>query len=88
MLKRNRSEAYGNFPEKRQKIEPIFASNPYHQMHIQSLPIIENLSIQILTTLAQGEQTMRIVKEPESELGQAYGTLRYIYRAGTYGADH
>lgn len=50
-------------------------------MHIQSLPIIENLSIQILSTLAQGQQTIRIIKQPDSELGQAYSTLRSLFDA-------
>jgi hypothetical protein len=52
--------------------------DPYHQMHIQSLPIIENLAIQILSTLAQGDQTLKIIRQPESELGQAYSTLRCV----------
>lgn len=38
-------------------------------------------STQILTTLAKGpwEETLRIITEPESELGQAYSTLKSLF---------
>lgn len=43
--------------------------------------LIYEQSTQILTTLAKGpwEETLRIITEPESELGQAYSTLRSLF---------
>ncbi|ELR02040.1 hypothetical protein GMDG_05202 [Pseudogymnoascus destructans 20631-21] len=50
-------------------------------MRILSLPILESLSTQILSTLAQGpySETIKIVTQPESELGQAYATLKSLF---------
>ncbi|RDL37309.1 uncharacterized protein BP5553_04742 [Venustampulla echinocandica] len=58
-----------------------FTSDPNLYMRILSLPILESLSTQILSTLAQGPypETIRIVTEPESELGQAYTTLKSLF---------
>ncbi|RDW72164.1 hypothetical protein BP5796_08198 [Coleophoma crateriformis] len=56
-------------------------SDPYLYMRILSLPILESLSVQILSRLAQGpySETIRIITEPESELGQAYTTLKSLF---------
>ncbi|KAL2069858.1 hypothetical protein VTL71DRAFT_14537 [Oculimacula yallundae] len=58
-----------------------FISDPYLYMRIFSLPILESLSTQILATLAQGpySETIRIVQDPDSELGQAYATLKSLF---------
>ncbi|KAH7346431.1 telomere repeat binding factor-domain-containing protein [Rhexocercosporidium sp. MPI-PUGE-AT-0058] len=58
-----------------------FISDPYLYMRIFSLPILESLSTQILSTLAQGpySETIRIVQDPDSELGQAYATLKSLF---------
>ncbi|KAI9055981.1 hypothetical protein LZ554_000915 [Drepanopeziza brunnea f. sp. 'monogermtubi'] len=58
-----------------------FISDPYLYMRIFSLPILESLSTQILATLAQGSyiDTVRIVQDPDSELGQAYATLKSLF---------
>jgi hypothetical protein len=46
-----------------------------------SLPILENLSVQLLTTLARGPygDTINIVTQPDSEPGQAYATLKALF---------
>lgn len=55
--------------------------DPHLNMRIHSLNILESLSIQILATLAQGpwEETIRIITEPEKELGQAYTTMKSLF---------
>lgn len=46
-----------------------------------SLPMLESLAIQILTTLGRGpyEETIKIIQEPESEAGQSYATLKSLF---------
>ncbi|KFY42069.1 hypothetical protein V494_02611, partial [Pseudogymnoascus sp. VKM F-4513 (FW-928)] len=58
-----------------------FSADPHLYMRILSLPILESLSTQILSTLAQGpySETIKIVTQPESELGQAYATLKSLF---------
>ncbi|CAG8960855.1 hypothetical protein HYFRA_00002392 [Hymenoscyphus fraxineus] len=57
----------------------IYDPNTY--MWVMSLPILENLSIQILSTLAQGpcSETIHIVTSPDSLHGQAYSTLKSLF---------
>ncbi|KAI9844976.1 MAG: TTAGGG repeat binding factor [Sclerophora amabilis] len=56
-------------------------ADPSLHLRIQSLPILENLSVQILGTLAKGshQETLTIVTEPESAPGQAYATLKSLF---------
>ncbi|KAI9679545.1 MAG: TTAGGG repeat binding factor [Caeruleum heppii] len=56
-------------------------ANPSLHLCIQSLPILENLSIQLLQTLAKGsyQETLTIVTEPDSAPGQAYATLKSLF---------
>ncbi|KAI9828125.1 MAG: TTAGGG repeat binding factor [Thelocarpon impressellum] len=56
-------------------------TDPSLHLRIQSLPILENLSIQILETLVKGayQETLTIVTEPESAPGQAYATLKALF---------
>ncbi|KAH8803279.1 telomere repeat binding factor-domain-containing protein [Xylogone sp. PMI_703] len=72
-----------NAPEQKETLahNSGFSSDPHLYMRILSLPILESLSTQILSTLAQGpyEDTIRVVTEPSSELGQAYATLRSLF---------
>ncbi|OWP02228.1 hypothetical protein B2J93_5615 [Marssonina coronariae] len=58
-----------------------FLSDPYLYMRIFSLPMLESLSTQMLSILAQGPytETIRIVQDPESEPGQAYATLKSLF---------
>ncbi|KAH6679516.1 telomere repeat binding factor-domain-containing protein [Halenospora varia] len=58
-----------------------FMSDPNLYMRILSLPILESLSIQILSTLAQGpyHETLKIVTDADCELGQAYATLKSLF---------
>ncbi|KAI9703803.1 MAG: TTAGGG repeat binding factor [Candelina mexicana] len=51
------------------------------QLKVQSLPILDNLSTQILNTLAKGshKDTLMIVTEPESDRGQAYLQLKSLF---------
>ncbi|KAF4633020.1 hypothetical protein G7Y89_g5099 [Cudoniella acicularis] len=55
-----------------------FTSDPNLYMRILSLPILESL---ILSTLALGpyHETIKIVTDPECELGQAYTTLKSLF---------
>ncbi|TVY49672.1 Telomeric DNA-binding factor [Lachnellula occidentalis] len=55
-----------------------FTSDPYLSMRILSLPVLDSL---ILSTLARGPylETIRIVTDPESELGQAYAALKSLF---------
>ncbi|KAI5795734.1 telomere repeat binding factor-domain-containing protein [Geopyxis carbonaria] len=50
-------------------------------MRIQSLPILDNLSGQILQTLGKGpyQDTINIVTQPESGQGQAYSTMKSLF---------
>ncbi|KAL8827389.1 MAG: hypothetical protein Q9191_003214 [Dirinaria sp. TL-2023a] len=52
-------------------------------MHLktQSLPILENLAIQILNTLAKStyQEVLTIATDPDSEAGQAYNTLKSLF---------
>ncbi|KAI9761231.1 MAG: hypothetical protein M4579_001151 [Chaenotheca gracillima] len=56
-------------------------ADPSLHLRIQSLPILENLSVQILGTLAKGshQETLTIVTEPDSAPGQAYATLKSLF---------
>ncbi|TVY93339.1 Telomeric DNA-binding factor [Lachnellula willkommii] len=58
-----------------------FTSDPYLSMRILSLPVLDSLSTQILSTFARGPylETIRIVTDPESELGQAYAALKSLF---------
>ncbi|KAE9380288.1 hypothetical protein N431DRAFT_432577 [Stipitochalara longipes BDJ] len=58
-----------------------FTSDPHLYMRILSLPILESLSTQILSTLSQGKwhATLKVMQSPESELGQAYATLKSLF---------
>ncbi|KAA8899941.1 telomere repeat binding factor-domain-containing protein [Sphaerosporella brunnea] len=50
-------------------------------MRIQSLPLLENLSSQILQTLGRGpyQETLTIVTQPESNQGQAYNSIKRLF---------
>ncbi|KAL7266481.1 TTAGGG repeat binding factor [Rhizina undulata] len=50
-------------------------------LRIQSLPILDNLSTQILTTLGKGpyQETLNIVTQPDSDQGQAYNTMKALF---------
>ncbi|KAK9465707.1 telomere repeat binding factor-domain-containing protein [Lipomyces arxii] len=57
------------------------SQDPSMQLKIRSMPILDNLSIQILTTLGRGtyQDTFNIVTQPESDQGQAYRTLTSLF---------
>ncbi|KAK9470603.1 telomere repeat binding factor-domain-containing protein, partial [Dipodascopsis tothii] len=57
------------------------AQDPNMQLRIQSMPILDNLSTQILATLGKGtyQDTFNIVTQPESDQGQAYRTLTALF---------
>ncbi|KAK9236050.1 telomere repeat binding factor-domain-containing protein [Lipomyces kononenkoae] len=57
------------------------SQDPSMQLKIQSMPILDNLSSQILTTLGRGtyQDTFNIVTQPESDQGQAYRTLTSLF---------
>lgn len=50
-------------------------------LKIQSLPILDNLSTQILTLLAKStyQDIAAFISEPESENGEAYATMRSLF---------
>ncbi|CUS14375.1 unnamed protein product [Tuber aestivum] len=50
-------------------------------LRIHSLPILDNLSSQILSTLGKGpyQETLNIVTQPESDQGQAYNTMKTLF---------
>ncbi|RAK99035.1 putative MYB DNA binding protein (Tbf1) [Aspergillus ibericus CBS 121593] len=50
-------------------------------LKIQSLPILDNLSTQILSLLAKSsyQEITSFVSEPETESGQAYATMRSLF---------
>ncbi|KAI0998930.1 hypothetical protein K3495_g9267 [Podosphaera aphanis] len=58
-----------------------YVSDPNLYMKILSLPILDSLSIQILTALAQGphDQTIAMVTLSDSELGHRYATLKSLF---------
>ncbi|KAI9810654.1 MAG: TTAGGG repeat binding factor [Pycnora praestabilis] len=51
------------------------------QLKVQSLPILDNLATQILSTLAKGtyQDTLSTVTEPDSVSAQAYATLKDLF---------
>ncbi|KAG9231801.1 telomere repeat binding factor-domain-containing protein [Amylocarpus encephaloides] len=57
------------------------AYDPELYMWVMSLPILENLSIQLLSTLAHGPYTeiINIISTPDSEQGQAYATIKSLF---------
>lgn len=69
--------AHGEFPGAR---GVAFLKANSH-LKIQSLPILENLSMQILSFLSQNsyQDLTTIIHEPESEDGQAYATMRSLF---------
>ncbi|KAI5804113.1 telomere repeat binding factor-domain-containing protein, partial [Peziza echinospora] len=52
-----------------------------HGMRVRSLPVVDNLSTQILLTLGKGpyQETLNIVTCPESDSGQAYSLLKSLF---------
>ncbi|OBT98169.2 TTAGGG repeat binding factor [Pseudogymnoascus verrucosus] len=74
-------QEFGGSREAAAEISNGFSADPHLYMRILSLPILESLSTQILSTLAQGpySETIKIVTQPESELGQAYATLKSLF---------
>ncbi|KZF19483.1 hypothetical protein L228DRAFT_251077 [Xylona heveae TC161] len=50
-------------------------------LRVQSLPILDNLSTQILSTLAKSsyQDILTIVTEPDSDAGHAYATLKSLF---------
>ncbi|OBT62835.1 hypothetical protein VE03_07578 [Pseudogymnoascus sp. 23342-1-I1] len=75
------TQEFGGGAEAAAEISNGFSADPHLYMRILSLPILESLSTQILSTLAQGpySETIKIVTQPESELGQAYATLKSLF---------
>ncbi|OJD25224.1 hypothetical protein ACJ73_03411 [Blastomyces percursus] len=61
--------------------QPLVFIKANSQLMTQSLPILDNLSTQILTLLAQSsyQDLTSIVSEPTSESGQAYSTMRSLF---------
>ncbi|KAJ8097506.1 telomere repeat binding factor-domain-containing protein [Lipomyces tetrasporus] len=57
------------------------SQDPSMQLKVQSMPILDNLSSQILTTLGRGtyQDTFNVVTQPESDQGQAYRTLTSLF---------
>ncbi|EWC45701.1 hypothetical protein DRE_05262 [Drechslerella stenobrocha 248] len=55
--------------------------DPSQHLRIQSLPILDNLSSQLLGTLLQGQfqDTLITVTQPETDQGQAYATLKALF---------
>ncbi|KAF3095258.1 TTAGGG repeat binding factor [Orbilia oligospora] len=55
--------------------------DPSQHLRIQSLPILDNLSSQLLSTLLQGQfqDTLITVTQPETDQGQAYATLKALF---------
>ncbi|KAK9457230.1 telomere repeat binding factor-domain-containing protein [Dipodascopsis uninucleata] len=66
-----------DYTEEQYELEDMFNNDPTTQVRIKSLPILDNLSTQILSMFGRGSytDTFNIVTQPESELGQAYRTL-------------
>ncbi|KAK2737207.1 TTAGGG repeat binding factor [Onygenales sp. PD_40] len=61
--------------------QPMVFIKANSHLKTQSLPILDNLSSQILTLLAQSsyQDLTSIVSEPNSESGQAYSTMRSLF---------
>ncbi|QSS58607.1 telomeric DNA-binding factor trf1 [Histoplasma capsulatum] len=61
--------------------QPLVFIKANSQLMTKSLPILDNLSSQILTLLAQSsyQDLTSIVSEPNSECGQAYSTMRSLF---------
>ncbi|KAK6506716.1 TTAGGG repeat binding factor [Arthrobotrys musiformis] len=55
--------------------------DPSQHLRIQSLPILDNLSSQLLSTLLQGQfqDTLITVTQPDTDQGQAYATLKALF---------
>ncbi|KAF3936343.1 hypothetical protein ABW19_dt0210099 [Dactylella cylindrospora] len=55
--------------------------DPSQHLRIHSLPILENLSSQLLNTLLQGQyqDTLITVTQPDTDQGQAYATLKALF---------
>ncbi|KAL3418036.1 myb-like DNA-binding domain-containing protein [Phlyctema vagabunda] len=55
--------------------------DPYLYMRVLSLPILESLSLQVLSRLSQGpySDTILMVTNPTSDSGQAYMTLKSLF---------
>ncbi|KAF3915445.1 hypothetical protein ABW21_db0200099 [Orbilia brochopaga] len=55
--------------------------DPSQHLRIQSLPILDNLSSQLLSTLLQGQfqDTLNTATQPETDQGQAYATLKALF---------
>ncbi|KAK6542816.1 TTAGGG repeat binding factor [Orbilia ellipsospora] len=55
--------------------------DPSQHLRIQSLPILDNLSSQLLGTLFQGQfqDTLVTVTQPDTDQGQAYATLKALF---------
>ncbi|EEH22671.2 hypothetical protein PABG_04882 [Paracoccidioides brasiliensis Pb03] len=73
----NRSQQLRNSGE----TQPIVLIKANSQLKTQSLPILDNLSTQILTLLAQSsyQDLTSMVSEPNSDSGQAYSTMRSLF---------
>ncbi|KAI9744855.1 MAG: TTAGGG repeat binding factor [Claussenomyces sp. TS43310] len=58
-----------------------YCSDPRLYMSIYSLPMLESLSTQLLATLTKGPhvETVKIITEPNSDLGQTYSTLKSLF---------
>lgn len=57
--------------------------NPYQQLRVHCLPVLDNLSSQVLAMLTKGpyQQTLVIVTQPASDQGQAYRTLMDLFNS-------
>ncbi|KAK7208082.1 telomere repeat binding factor-domain-containing protein [Myxozyma melibiosi] len=57
------------------------SNDPSMQLKMQSMPILDNLSNQILATLGRGayESAYTVVTQPESDQGQAFRTLNSLF---------
>ncbi|EPS35092.1 hypothetical protein H072_11549 [Dactylellina haptotyla CBS 200.50] len=55
--------------------------DPSQHLQIQSLPILDNLSSQLLATLLHGQfqDTLVTVTQPDTDQGQAYATLKALF---------
>ncbi|KAH0564800.1 hypothetical protein GP486_001813 [Trichoglossum hirsutum] len=73
------TNGYGNLESIESYMTPLTDANMH--LRIQSLPILANLSTQILTNLAMGsyDDALTMVTQPESDPGQAYATLKSLF---------
>ncbi|KAE8453142.1 hypothetical protein EG329_011209 [Mollisiaceae sp. DMI_Dod_QoI] len=62
-------------------IQSGFEYDPYFNMRILSLPILESLSVQILSTLTEGDYTTTVsgIANQDSEFYQAHATLVSLF---------